>query len=255
MENSREGPVEHIRPDRAPIVVGFPLLDLLAMLGEMEEESLRRIFDDEEIALSLLEQVRWSDGQKCPHCGAGADDDLPARAVCQACAKPYTVTTGTFFDGANVPLRLWFVVIHQLYFADSVLADDELSGRFGVSLSDLLSLCRRVGEAMALEGIPLGNELKRAITVRNKELMHEGVVRAIIKYAELEGVRDRLVQAREEATSVDDLPEGMTLEEAIAKIEAVMAEEDSYVIAMDNGYLVRRPASPDEVAATAEKSG
>ena len=215
-------------------MVGFPLLDLLAMLGEMETKSMRRVFDDDEIALLLLEQVRWADGQKCPHCGAGADDDPPAQAVCKECAKPYNVTTGTMFEDSDVPLRFWFVVIHQLYFAECVMADDELSRRFGFSLSALLFLCRRVCEAMAQEGLPLGDELKRAITVRNKELMQHAVTQSIIKYAELEAARDGLVQAREEGTCVDDLPEGMTLVEAIEKIEALIAEEDRYVIAMDD---------------------
>jgi hypothetical protein len=47
------------------------------------------------------------------------------------------------------------------------------------------------------------------------------------------------VLARAQGTFVDDLPPGMTLEEAIGKIEARIAEEDRYVIINDDGYLVR----------------
>jgi hypothetical protein len=79
-------------------------------------------------------------------------------------------------------------------------------------------------------------------------LVQDQVVRAIIYYAELEAVRDRLLRARDEATSVDDLPDGMSLEMALETIESRIAEEDRYVYTLKDGYLVRYPVSPDEVA-------
>ena len=246
--DSEAGDTETRCPDVAS--PGFPLLDLLAMLGNMEEETLGRIFDYDAVALLLLERVRWPDGQACPHCGAGAGDDPPAQAVCQACAKQYTATTGTMFEGSTVPLRHWFFLMHQLYLTEEGLSDE------GLRQSDLeyravLSVCRDIGEVFGREALPSGEGLKRAIAVRNKELIQDDVGRAIIKYAELEAVKDRLVLARDEGTSIDDLPEGMTLETAIKKIEALIAEEDSYVIIKEDGYLMRRLATPDEVAGSA----
>jgi hypothetical protein len=191
----------------------------------------------------LLEQVRWPNGQWCPHCGTEARDDPPAQTVCAACAKPYSVTTGTMFEGSSLPVRLWFVVIHQMYFAEPSLPDEELRHRFGLDLPAVLSLCRRIGDAAVQETLPIGDELKRAITVRDRELGQDQVARSILEYMELTAVRDRLVQSRAEGTPVEDFPPGMTLEEALKKIEALIAEHDEYVIDKQDGYLVRyRPA-------------
>ena len=105
---------------------GFPLLDLLAMLGHMEEQTLRQVFDDEAIALFLLERVRWPDGAECPHCGAGAGDHPTAQVVCAACAKTYAVTTGTMFEDSPVQLRHWLFLMHQKYLAADTLSDNAL---------------------------------------------------------------------------------------------------------------------------------
>jgi transposase-like protein len=231
---------------------GFPLLDLLTMLGNMEEQTLLRIFAEEAVALWLLERVRWPEGSACPYCGAEAGGEPRAEVVCPACAKPYTVTTGTMFEGSPVPVRHWFFLIHQMYLAESGLPNDDLQQRMGIDLAAIASLCRRIAEAVTQEGLPAGDVLKRAIVVRNKELIQDDVARAIIAYAGLEAVRDRLMQARDEGKTVEDLPEGMTLEEALEKIEARIAEEDSYVITMEDGYLVR---SAVETAAGGEDAG
>ena len=65
---------------------------------------------------------------------------------------------------------------------------------------------------------------------------------AIIRYAEMTSVRDRLVRARAHGTPVDDLPPGFTLEQAVARIEENIAEEDCYVFTVEDGLLVRNPA-------------
>lgn len=80
--------------------------------------------------------------------------------------------------------------------------------------------------------------MARALEVRDRELAQDQVVRAIKEYRELEAVRDRLVQARADGTPVDDLPPGMTLEEALATVEARIAEHDGYVYSLKDGYLV-----------------
>ncbi len=241
-ENPCEAPLDAVRraakglPGNEPAgsneaaATGFPLLDLLAMLGNMEEETLRRIFAEEAVALWLLEWVRWPDGPAYPYCGAEAGDDPPAEVACPACGKSYAVTTGVLFEDSPVPVRQWFYLIHQMYLAEPGVSDDEIQRHTGLEPGAILSLCRRVAEAVAQLGLPQGgDELARAIAVRNKELMQDDVARKIIRYAGLEAVRDRLVQACDDGTPVDDLPEGMTLEEAIEKIEARIAEEDSYV--------------------------
>jgi hypothetical protein len=82
-------------------------------------------------------------------------------------------------------------------------------------------------------------------------------MRAIMDYAALTDARDRLTQARSEGARVADLPPGMTLEEALEKIEARITDHDQFVIDRQDGYLVRyRPkmdTSPDKSAESGEE--
>ncbi len=226
--------------------VGFPLLDLMAMLGHMEERSLGRIFDEDVIALRLLERVRWPEEPMCPHCGAeaGWDEESRGPAACPACGQRFDALTGTMFEGSAFPLRLWLVVIHQMHLAGTTMPDAELRERFGLDLPAVLSLARRIGEAMVQEGLPAGEELARVLDRRDRELVQEDVVRAIKEYAALEAERDRLLLARAEGSAVDGLPPGMTPDQALALIEARIAEHDRYVISCEDGYLVRSWPEP-----------
>ena len=195
-----------------------------------------------------------SDGQQCPRCGADVGDHPPGQIVCPACAKPYSVAAGTMFEGSSLPVRHWFFLIHQMYLTEPGLPDDEIKRRMGIDLAVLLALCR-IAEAVTQGGLPAGDELKRAIAVRNKELIQDDVVRAIIEYGKMEAVRDRLMQARVEGTHVDDLPDCMTLNVALEKIEARIAEEDRYLISKEDGYLVKRLAEPAVAADAGPESG
>lgn len=228
-------------PSQGAVPVGFPLLDLMAMLGHMEEKSLGRIFDEDAIALRLLERVRWPEDPTCPHCDseAGWDEEMKAPAACPACGQQYDAATGTIFEGSAFPLRLWLVVIHQMYLAGTAMPDAELRERFGLDLPAVLSLARRIGAAMVQEGLPAGEELAHALDRRDRELVQEDVVRAIREYAALEAERDRLLLARAEGSPVGGLPPGMAPEQALALIEARLAEHDCYVISCKDGYLVR----------------
>jgi hypothetical protein len=241
---SRERPTRHAHA----VAAGFPLLDLLAMLGNMEERTLQLIFAEEETAVRLMAQVRSPDGPACPVCGADAGDDPPGQVVCPACAKPYTAITGTMFEGSPEPVRHWLFLIHQMYLAESRLSDDELGQRMEIDPAVIASLCRRIDGAVVQQGLADAEERKRAMALRDKELTQDDVTRSIIHYAELEAVRDRLLRARDEATPVADLPEEMSLDQAIETIEAKIAEEDRYVIWVKAGYLVRSLASDYDAA-------
>ena len=73
-------------------------------------------------------------------------------------------------------------------------------------------------------------------------------MRAIKEYAALEAERNRLLLARAEGSPVDGLPPGMTPDQALALIEARIAEHDRYVISCEDGYLIR--SWPESSSAT-----
>jgi len=77
-------------------------------------------FQDEQAAFDRLEEIIWSNGIVCPHCGtvgrAGVLSGVkgktgkPAigRKKCYACRKQFTVRVGTVFESSHVPLHVWF---------------------------------------------------------------------------------------------------------------------------------------------------
>ena len=233
-------------PDIGPGPVGFPLLDLLAMLGNLEKLTLQRVLEDEGRALSLLHQVRWPDGRECPYCGACASGESADTVTCESCGKPYSVTSGTMFDGSRVAVRAWLAVMRQLYFPDPAAGDGDVAGGV-LDTRGALSMCRCIMLAMTQQGLPAGNELSTAIAVRNRELGEEQVGRSIVEYGQLEWERNRLLQAQADNSPVDGLPPGMSLLDALAFVEARIAEHDRYAISVRDGYLVQ------ELAETARK--
>ena len=169
------------------------------MLANMEEESLRRVFECEEFALSLLEQVRWPDDPACPYCGAAASDESDGdtdQTICRACDKTHTVVTGTMFEGSSVRVRHWFFLIHQMWLSEACPPIDDLMRELGYDSSAILDVFQRAAESFRHQGLPPGgDELKRAIATRNRELSNDEFARGIIEYAQLTAVRDRIVKA------------------------------------------------------------
>ena len=69
-------------------------------------------FRTEEACRLYLEEVRWPDGFRCPHC-RGAEAGRTARGLwqCHACRRQVSVTAGTILQDTRKPLRQWFQAI------------------------------------------------------------------------------------------------------------------------------------------------
>ena len=66
-------------------------------------------FPDDAACAAYLERLRWPDGFRCPHCGAGESwRTSDGRFSCAECARKVSVTARTIFHGTRTPLRSWF---------------------------------------------------------------------------------------------------------------------------------------------------
>jgi hypothetical protein len=242
----------------------FPLLSLMAMLAHMEEQSLQRVLTEESPARKLLEFVRWRDGRLCTHCGApGEDVEEVSEAVgrefhCPACGRRYAVTDASPFENLPMPLQDGLFLLFRLFLYDERQQGTETpSLRRDIDNATVRQLAVRIGEALARQGLPAAGEgLRRAIDGRNRELEQDEIARGIIECAELDAARTALLKAQAEGAAVDDLPPGMTPDEAVATLDARLAEHDRYMIALKDGYLAyhwpetgesveaERPAAP-----------
>src|SRR6516165_7367570 len=69
-------------------------------------------FNNQEACRDYLFRLRWSEGFRCPRCGAGkAWPFRSTRLVCAACGHQTSVTAGTIFQDTRTPLVEWFRAI------------------------------------------------------------------------------------------------------------------------------------------------
>lgn len=100
-------------------------------------------FKDEKTCYEFLESQRWDSKPVCPHCGSekyykvkprGKFKDIPSyRCANRKCDLPFTVRTGSIFEGSKVELRKWFQAAYEITTSKKGISSVELSNRIGVS--------------------------------------------------------------------------------------------------------------------------
>ena len=94
---------------------------------------LEQRFPTDEACKAYLTALRWPDGFRCPGCGSA---DAWAMAgglwLCKACRRQVSVTSGTVFHRAHLPLTLWFRAIW--------LVTSQKNGVSAVSVQNVLGL-------------------------------------------------------------------------------------------------------------------
>ena len=102
-------------------------------------------FKDEKTCYEFYEQQRWEGGVPvCPHCGTakkaykvkarGMFKDIPSyRCSESGCGLPFTVRTGSIYEGSKVELRKWFQAIYEITTSKKGISSVELATRLGVS--------------------------------------------------------------------------------------------------------------------------
>ena len=100
-------------------------------------------FKDEETCYKFYESIRWGEVPICPHCGSAKKPYnvkprgkfvIPSyRCSEKECSLPFTVRTGSIYEGSKVELRKWFQAIYEITTSKKGISSVELSTRIGVS--------------------------------------------------------------------------------------------------------------------------
>jgi len=101
-------------------------------------------FKDEKTCYEFLEKTLWDNVPVCPHCGVvkkpykvkarGKFQDIPSyRCSDRDCDLPFTVRTGSVFEGSKVELRKWLQAVYELSISNKGISSIELGKRIGVS--------------------------------------------------------------------------------------------------------------------------
>lgn len=117
-------------------------------------------FRDEKTCYSFLESQRWGEEVACPHCGStkrpykvkarGKFSDIPSyRCSERSCDLPFTVRTGTIFEGSKVELRKWLQAAYEISTSKKGISSVELATRIGVSQKTAWFVNHRIREMLA----------------------------------------------------------------------------------------------------------
>jgi transposase-like protein len=101
-------------------------------------------FRDEKTCYRFLESLRWDNEPVCPHCGSskkpynvkprGKFKDIPSyRCSEKECSLPFTVRTGSIFQGSRVELKKWLQAAYELSISKKGISSVELAERIGTS--------------------------------------------------------------------------------------------------------------------------
>jgi transposase-like protein len=92
---------------------------------------LAAAFPDEQACINHLREIRWRDGEFCPHCGGTRIYYFSDRKTfkCGDCRQRFSIKVGTIFEDTKLPLRKWFMAIwlitnHPKGIASTTLAKD-----------------------------------------------------------------------------------------------------------------------------------
>ncbi len=104
-------------------------------------------FKDEQTCYEFMENQRWQGVPVCPHCGSMKTpykvksrsrnvemQNIPSyRCSERVCDLPFSVRTGTIFEGSKVPLRKWFQAAYEISIRKKGISSVELGQRIDVS--------------------------------------------------------------------------------------------------------------------------
>ena len=113
------------------------------------------IYTDKDKAREHFERIYWPNGPVCSHCGVVNSATLvkgkshrPGMYQCNACRKPFTVTTGSVMESSHIPLNKWALGFHLYAASKKGFSAHQLHRMIGVTYKSAWFMSHRIREAM-----------------------------------------------------------------------------------------------------------
>jgi len=118
--------------------------------GNMMMIDLMERFGTDDKCRHILEELRWSDGVRCPRCNSVKISRIHERQQfdCDVCRYQFSVTSGTIFHDTHLPLTKWFVAIYLTVESKKGFSANQMKRILGVSYKTAWYLCHRIRAAM-----------------------------------------------------------------------------------------------------------
>lgn len=128
--------------------------------------ALAKQYSDEEAAYKYFENLLWSNGIVCPHCGAidkahYVEPKTETRTTrigtktyrriwwCAECRKEFSVLVGTIFEDSKIPLSKWLLAFQELCSDKNGISSCELARKLGITQKSAWHLAHRIRYAIA----------------------------------------------------------------------------------------------------------
>jgi transposase-like protein len=136
---------------RAPLEEG--IMEALRNGDSWEWEHFR----DEPSAYRFVESRLWPTGPVCPRCHTSSRSKPLCGAStriglykCYQCDKPFTVKSGTIFEGSHVPLHLWLRAIFLIKLGQRPISPFKLHRILGLTPKTVMFMVHRIRTAASM---------------------------------------------------------------------------------------------------------
>jgi transposase-like protein len=126
--------------------------------------AIARFLTDEAAAQQALADLRWPNGVTCPLCDGGkkvyeltyaktarGKATIRKQWKCGACRKKFSVTSGSIFEGAHIPVGKWIYAVYMMATHKKGVSANQIAGEIKVSVKSAWFMMHRVREAMLQE--------------------------------------------------------------------------------------------------------
>ena len=118
---------------------------------------LAEMFPDEASAVKWFEDVRWSDGRYCGHCGSLETSEVPSAKPmpywCKDCRSYFSVRTGTTIEKSRLPLRKWVFAVYLFVTSLKGVSSMKLHRDLKITQKTAWFMLQRLRESWAETGI------------------------------------------------------------------------------------------------------
>jgi transposase-like protein len=116
----------------------------------MDLMKLMKECDTQDECRTILEELRWPDGIRCPACKSDKISRIVKRFQydCDSCRYQFSVTVGTTFHDSHLPLPKWFAAIYLMCESKKGIPALQLKRNLHIGYNTAWYLCHRIRIAM-----------------------------------------------------------------------------------------------------------
>lgn len=109
-----------------------------------------RYFQDEQVCIKTVAELRWPNGPVCPRCGHREHYYLATqkRWKCRACKKQFSVKVGTIFEDSPIALDKWLIALWMLVNCKNGISSYEVGRALGVTQKSAWFMLHRLRLAL-----------------------------------------------------------------------------------------------------------